>query len=53
MWMYSDREVRNIIEEFLANHFNFDSVYLNEKSKKELEKICCNYGVEVENIMEQ
>lgn len=53
MWMYSERDVKNIVEDFLAKHFNFDSVYLNEESKGELKKICYNYGIEVENITEQ
>ena len=53
MWMYSGRDVKNIVEDFLAEHFNFESVYLNEESKEQLEKICNNYGIEVESIMEQ
>ena len=53
MWMYSKRDVQSIVEEFLAKHFNFGSVYLSEESKKEFEKICRYYGTEVENIVEQ
>lgn len=53
MWMYSNKDVKNIVEDFLAKHFNFDSVYLNNNSVLELKEICKNYGVEVENIFEQ
>ena len=53
MKMYSERDVKNIVEDFLACYFDFDSVYLNEKSKEELEMICISYGIEVKNIEEQ
>lgn len=53
MWMYSERDVKNIIEDFLAMHFKFGSVYLDDSSKEELTMICCNYGIEVPNIVEQ
>lgn len=53
MRMYSKRDVKNIVEDFLAIHFNFDLVYLNEDSKEELENICCRYGIDVDNIEEQ
>ena len=52
MTMYSKRDVENIVENFLARHFNFDSVYLNAESKYELEEACYGYGIEVENIVE-
>lgn len=53
MWMYSDRDVKNIVEDFLAVHFKFDSVYLNDDGQEELRKICFNYGIDVPNIVEQ
>ena len=53
MWMYSKSDVREIVEEFLANHFNFGSVYLNMESQQELDKICRNYGIQVDSIEEQ
>lgn len=53
MQMYSRRDVIYIVEEFLAKHFNFDSISLNTDSVMELKTICENYGVEVENIFEQ
>lgn len=52
MIMYSKKDVVNIVEDFLARHFNFDSVYLNTDSKDELEYICYRYGIEVGNIVE-
>lgn len=53
MKMYSRRDVIYIVEEFLAKHFNFDSVSLNTDSSIKLKMICDNYGIEVENIAEQ
>lgn len=53
MWMYSKQDIKNIVEDFLAEHFNFGAVYLNEESAEELEEICHNYGIEVESIVEQ
>ena len=53
MKMYSRRDVIYIVEEFFAKHFNLDSVSLNRDSVMELKTICENYGVEVENIVEQ
>lgn len=53
MWMYSKSDVREIVEEFLAEHFNFGSVYLNAESQCKLDRICNNYGIEVENVQEQ
>ena len=50
MWMYSDRDVKHIVEGFLTKHFNL-CVYLNEESEDELEEVCRNYGREVENIV--
>jgi hypothetical protein len=52
MKMYSGKDVRYIVELFLAQHFNFAFVDLNEDSVKWLEKICEAYGIEVENIFE-
>ena len=53
MWLYSEKDVKNIVEEFLAKHFNLGSVYLNDDCEAELFEICNNYGVFVENIVEQ
>lgn len=52
MWMYSDNDVKYIVENFLSKHFNL-YVCLNEESEYELEKICRDYGIEVENIAGQ
>lgn len=50
MKMYSERAVRLIVQDFLAEHFGFDCVYLNYESIEKLERICENYGIEVEHI---
>lgn len=52
MKMYSGKDVRYIVELFLAQHFNFASVDLNEDSVETLQEICELYGIEVENIVE-
>ena len=52
MKMYSGYDVRHIIELFLAQHFNFACVDLNEDSVEVLEKICESCGIEVEDIVE-
>ena len=51
MKMYSGKDVRYIVELFLAQHFNFDSVDLNEDSVEKLQEICEFYGMEVESIV--
>lgn len=48
--MYTGKDIENIVEDFLAKHFNLESVCLNEKSKSDLERICLNYGTEMVNI---
>ena len=53
MKMYSGRDVEYIVENFLAKHFGFDSISLNTSSIIELKMICEDYGIEVENIVEQ
>ena len=53
MKMYSGRDVEYIVEKFLAKHFGFYSISLNTMSIIELEMICEDYGIEVENIVEQ
>lgn len=50
MKMYSGNDVQHIIELFLAQHFNFAFIDLNEDSIRTLEEICEPYGIEVENI---
>lgn len=52
MKMYSGEDVRYIVELFLAHHFNFASVDLNEDSVEKLQEICELYGIEVEGIVE-
>ena len=49
--MYSEEDVRYIVELFLADHFNFAFVDLNETSIERLKAICLPYGIEVENIV--
>lgn len=53
MKMYSRNDIRHIVELFLAQHFNFAFVDLNEDSVEKLQQICEPYGIEVENIVEQ
>ena len=53
MKMYSEKDARYIVELFLAQHFNFAFVNLNEGSVEKLEEICEPYGIEVENIVDQ
>lgn len=52
MKMYSGSEVKYIVQEFLAKHFNFDYVNLNISSVMELKEICDNYGMDIPNIEE-
>ena len=52
MKMHSGNDVRNIIELFLAQHFNFAFVDLNEDSIEKLQEICEPFATEVENIVE-
>lgn len=52
MKMYSKKDVQHIVELFLAQHFNFAFVDLNEGSIEKLEEICEPYGIEVDNIVE-
>ena len=53
MKMYSNQDVVDIVQDFLAKHFNFDYVSLNGESFTELKIICEDYGIEVENIVDQ
>lgn len=52
MKMYDARDVMYIVQDFLAQHFNFAAVELNIDSLKLLEEICESelYGIEIENI---
>lgn len=50
MKMYSEGSVINIVQDFLAQQFGFDCVYLNYESIDKLERICEKYGIEVEHI---
>lgn len=52
MKLYSRKEVRCIVEDFLAEYLNLDSVSLKERSIRNLIEICNNYGIEVEDIKE-
>lgn len=52
MKMYSKEDIQHIVELFLAAHFNFAFVDLNEDSVRELKEICELYGIEVGNIEE-
>lgn len=53
MKMYSERDIKYIMQDYLAQHFNFGYVELNTDSLELLEEICEPYGIEVENIVEQ
>lgn len=50
MKIYSNQDVVDIVQDFLAKHFNFDYVSLNRESYADLKTICEDYGIEVENI---
>lgn len=52
MKMYSVKDVKYIVQDFLAQHFNFAFVDLNTDSLELIEEICESYGIEVENIVE-
>ena len=52
MKMYSGREVKDIIEDFLAEYFNFDYVCLNADYLKTLQDVLKRYGVEVDDRKE-
>ena len=52
MKMYNQNEVKCIVEEFLADYFNFESISLSSGSIVALRRICSGYGIEVENIVE-
>lgn len=52
MKMYSERDIQIIIELFLAQHFNFDYVTLNQESIEKLKEICEPYATEVGHIQE-
>ena len=52
MKMYSKYDVQTIVELFLASHFNFDRVTLNQESIEKLEEICEPYTIEVGHIKE-
>ena len=50
MKMYSNNDVRYIVELFLAQHFGFSDGSLRQDSIRELEEICEPYGIEIPNI---
>ncbi len=52
MKLYSLSDVRYIVQDYLAQHFNFDRVDLKIDSLEILEEICEPYGIEEENIVE-
>ena len=47
MKMFGDNEIKSIVEEFLAKHFNFENVRLDKRSIFELKVICEDYGFEI------
>ena len=53
MKMYSGQDVVDIVQNFLAKHFNFDYVSLNGESFAELKIICEDYGIEVGHLVDQ
>lgn len=54
MRMYSGKEVVYIVEDFLAEHLNLDTISLKDESVEMLKEILNKdkYGIEVENIVE-
>ena len=53
MIMYSKADVKNILEEFLAQYFQFSYVVLDERLEEIFNEACADRGVEVENFEEQ
>lgn len=53
MMMYDSIDVKNIVEEFLAEYFDFYSVTLSASHSYKLDEIMDRYGIEVENIQRQ
>ena len=53
MRMYDDHDVRTIVENFIAIHFKFGGVYLNEDAEEELKEACRGLGIEVKNLVRQ
>lgn len=53
MIMYSKKDVQYILEDFLAQYFQFSSVSLDERLECLFEEACRGYGVNIENIAEQ
>ena len=52
MKLYSTDDVKDIVEEFLAEHFNFDYICLNADSIAKIKEIMEHYGIEADNIEE-
>lgn len=52
MKVYSKSDVKNIIETFLAEYLNLESVGLSPNLTYKLYGIMNGYGIEVENIQE-
>lgn len=53
MMMYDNVDVKNIVEEFLAEYLDLYSVTLNVSHTYKLDEIMSGYGIEVENIQRQ
>lgn len=53
MNMYDCVDVKNIVEEFLAEYLNLYSVTLTASQSYMLDEIMSRYGIEVENIQRQ
>jgi hypothetical protein len=52
MKLYSGTEVKYIVEDFLAEHLNLDSINLKASSVMKLKEICDAYGIEVDEVDE-
>ena len=50
MKLYDEAEIRYIVEEFLADYLNVDSVILKQKAIVKLDEICDRCGVEFKDI---
>lgn len=50
MKIYSEENVKYIVEEFLGNLFGLDVVMLNENSIIKLKEICDCYGLDISEI---
>lgn len=47
--VFHEFDIKSIIEDFLAQHFNFDCISLKDDSTETIKEICHDYGIEALN----